>query len=161
MTQDRIFYLLPSSETGSEDPRTLPREILVTDPALAENEPGGRRKRGRPSKREKAKRAQAALAGLNGRLDSSPAGPPIAEDSLANYEREKGELVAALESSGRMGAVAEANEIVLERMREAEAALGNGGATGSAGVARVERVVRAGNVGVLGLLGGAGADAPI
>lgn len=162
MIQDQIFYLLPSSETGSENPRALPREVLVTDPAITGIEAGGQRKRGRPSRREKAKRAQEALASLDSRLGSSPAETPIAEDSFSNYEREKAELMAALESGGNMGAVTQANTIVLERMREAQAALGDDGAlvdpTRSAGVARVERVVQAGNVGVFGLLGGTGVD---
>ncbi|XP_006454658.1 hypothetical protein AGABI2DRAFT_182630 [Agaricus bisporus var. bisporus H97] len=155
MIQDQIFYLLPSSESGAENPRALPREVLVADPAAMEIEP---RKRGRPSKREKAKRAQAALAELDRRLDSPSAETTIPEDSLWSYSRDKSELMAVLEGSGDMEGVRQANAIILERMREAQAASVEVGGE-YVGVGRVERAVGDGNVvGVFGLLEGAGRE---
>lgn len=168
MVKNQVFYVLPSSDLGTENPRYLPREILVGDLGSPEPDIDGPKKKGRPSRRDKAKKARNALTGLTSRLDSTPSPAasfpefPILADDLSEYQRDKAELIAALESSGEMEAVTKANIIILERMREAQAIQTPVERHRSVGVERVERAVRElGNVGrngVLGLLEGAGLD---
>lgn len=173
MVWDGIFYILPSSDLGPENPRHLPREILIDGSStLPELDSEAPRKKGRPSRRDKAKKARVALETLNSWLDSTSSSPssvsndiPIPQRDLAQYQMDKAELIAALRDSGDQDAVTKANMLILERLREAQAAETESDGQGGrrfGGVERVERAVqelgngREGGSGVLGLLEGWG-----
>ncbi|KAF5355883.1 hypothetical protein D9756_004106 [Leucocoprinus leucothites] len=172
LVKDRVFYILPSSDLGPENPRYLPREVLVSD-SSPEPDPEAPKKKGRPSWRDKAKKAQVALDGLSDWLDSTPDSPvavsaqsPIPYDDLVKYQSDRAELITALEDAGDKEALMRANMMILDRLREAQAIQNEEAGQGSVeqlsfvGVERVERAVREfdGNGrggGVLGLLEGA------
>lgn len=162
MVKDQIFYILPPSELGPENPRYLPREIVVDNSTNTGADTEGPKKKGRPSRVEKAKKARVALGGLTTWLDSSQSSDiDIAQDDLTRYEKDKVGLIAALEASGDHESVMKASLGILERLRDAQAMqdIDGGGVERPtfAGLERVERAV--GEVdrgGVLGLVEGAG-----
>ncbi|KXN83873.1 hypothetical protein AN958_00953 [Leucoagaricus sp. SymC.cos] len=174
MVNDQVFYILPSSDLGPENPRYLPREVLVGD-STPEPDPEAPKKKGRPTWREKARRAQTALNNLNDWLDTTSESPtatvtsesPIPQEDLVQYQSDKAELIAALGNASGKEAVEMTNAIILNRLREAQAIQNETDGQGSVehhkfgGVERVERAVLAldgvnGQGGVLGLLEGAG-----
>lgn len=79
----QIFYIVPDSTTFPLNPRELPREIFVEDTddmsaSLADGaqESAVPKKKGRPSKREKAKKAKDALVQLDKWLEKTNYTPP-------------------------------------------------------------------------------------
>ncbi|KAF8642031.1 hypothetical protein AX16_009752 [Volvariella volvacea WC 439] len=161
---DNVFALLPSSEFGALNPRTLPREVLVDEvsPFLAEEI--GQKKKGHPSRRERARKSRIALSGLDKWLKSSahisstsPSGN--ASDatrsadlsaSLNTYHTYKTSVLDYLEFSHVNGtgagtlALERANHQVLARLRAAQDATQRepSGRT-QYGIDRVEQVVKA------------------
>jgi hypothetical protein len=126
MVKDRVFYILPASNLGPENPRYLPREVLVGD-SNSELDPDTPKKKGRPSWRDKARKAQMALEGLDSWLNSMQGGSaaeltmsPIPYDDLVQYHENKSELIAVLEDSGNTEAVTQANIEILGRLQEAQ-----------------------------------------
>lgn len=210
LTNAKVFYILPVSEIGPYNPRVLPREVYIEDvdesaerdsltaplesgvdpqvPGM--NSTGGDavttkvpKKKGRPSKRDIAKRAKEAVAGLDRwleRTDSvgqvASAGPSRARGqallshaptaSRANYGVQKARVLGALlerEEGNGVEALERANLAVLGRLKKidamaAEKGLEVGGEGGElTGLGRVERA--AGELamgGILGLSQGAG-----
>ena len=171
------FYILPHSRAHPLNPRELPREVVVEDLAV--------KKRGRPSKREKKKKAKDSLVALNKWLVRTKqlcevAGPESGEMSThvllsqrptttrANYRWYKSGLLheLSLEDDVGQAALRRANDAVAKRMRrmdEAAAARGLevGGEGGDrTGLGRVERAVdelgERGRGGLLCLMDGAG-----
>lgn len=69
LLESGAFYILPSSELYATNPQQLPREVFIRD----DEEVGSNttKKIGRPSKRDKQKRARDALAALDRWLDKS------------------------------------------------------------------------------------------
>jgi hypothetical protein len=169
MVKDQVFYILPPSDLGPGNPRYLPREVLAGD-SNPERDPEAPKKKGRPSWRDKARKAQMALDGLNDWLDSASESPatvttefPIPLDDLVQYQTDKADLVAALGSAGEKEALAKTNMMILNRLREAQAIQNENDAQASveqpkfAGVERVERAaLELERGGVLGLLEGGG-----
>jgi hypothetical protein len=179
----QVFYILPSSQYYALNPRALPREVFVQDcddvalPTSSGHfttaETGIPKKRkGRPSKREKAKKAKDALATLKNWHDkteeSSDAGQPLTSASRETYRKEKSELLDGLDDGEGRQLLERVNHAVLGRMRKvdqlaAEKGLEVGGEGGErTGLARVEKAVQGmvggKNVGLLGLLDGGGLD---
>lgn len=197
----RVFYLLPVSSLEPYNPRTLPREVYVEDEEegrtpLSETELDhlvsgasitrvgkAPKKKGRPSKREIAKKTKDAVAGLGRWLDrtepagqvagSGGAGPSQAWGhgptvSRTNYRAQKEQVVRALlegENGEGTQALERANFAVLGRLKRidamaAEKGMEVGGEGGeSTGLGRVERAVgelAEGRAGILGLTEGAG-----
>jgi len=176
-TDDGVFLILPSNELGSNQPRTLPREIYVED-STREISEADLKKKGRPSKRDKALKNQAALTSLDKWLEGSSvpdgqrtsthfllANPPA--ESLREYQTEKANLLSALnpvEGSPGHAALLATNRQVLDRLRQVQElsqtdeVVGDG----AAGMTRVERAVEElsnstiNRGGLLGLLEGAG-----
>lgn len=211
LTNAKVFYILPVSEIGPYNSRVLPREVYVEDvdesaeresltaPLASEIDPqvpgtnstGGDavttrapKKKGRPSKRDIAKRAKEAVAGLDRwleRTDSvgqvASAGPSRARGqallshapttSRANYGVQKARVLGALlerEGNG-VEALERANLAVLGRLKKidamaAEKGMEVGGEGGElTGLGRVERAageLAMGMGGILGLSQGAG-----
>jgi hypothetical protein len=212
LTNAKVFYILPVSKIGPYNPRVLPREVYVEDvDEMAERDPltaplesevdpqmpglnsTGEdavttkvpKKKGRPSKRDIAKRAKEAVAGLDRWLERTDsvgqvargggAGPSRARGqallshaptaSRANYGVQKARVLGALlerEGNG-VEALERANLEVLGRLKKidamaAERGMEVGGEGGElTGLGRVERA--AGELakgGILGLSQGAG-----
>lgn len=212
LTNAKAFYILPVSKLGPHNPRMLPREVYMEDvdeitegTAPLESEldqpvPGlsstgedavttakvPKKKKGRPSKREIAKRAKEAIAGLDRWLERTDsvgqavgtdgAGPSRARGqallshaptvSRANYGAQKTRVLGALmerEDGSGVETLERANLAVLGRLKKidamaAERGMEVGGEGGElTGLGRVERA--AGELdkgGLLGLTGGAG-----
>ncbi len=200
----RVFYILPVSRLEPYNPRTLPREVFVEDEEetvertestpLSETEPvsgasttrAGKvppKKKGRPSKRDMAKRTKDAVAGLGrwlertepvGRAAGGGAGPSRARGqalrpqehaptvSRANYQAQKERVLSALlegESGEGVQVLERANLAVLGRLKRidamaAEKGMEVGGEGGeSTGLGRVERAVAELAQGKPGILG--------
>ena len=136
-----------------------------------------KKKRGRPSKRDMAKKTKDAVAGLGrwlertdpaGRAGPSRAWGQAPDGSRANYRAQKERVVSALlegESGDGVQALERANMAVLGRLKRidamaAEKGMEVGGEGGdSTGLGRVERAVgelAEGRPGILGLTEGAG-----
>lgn len=190
----KAFYVLPVSQLGSYNPRVLPREVYIEDeneagqrdarlPLESELDPGFSstqedtmtsirvpKKKGRPSKRDMAKRAKDAIAGLDRWLDRTDSvsrvvggggtGPSRARGhallshaptvSRANYRTQKTRVLDALlegESDEGLEALERANMTVLARLKKidtmaAEKGMEVGGEGGElTGLGRVERAV--------------------
>jgi hypothetical protein len=213
LTNAKVFYILPVSKIGPYNPRVLPREVYVEDvdemserdplTAPLESEVGPQlpglnstgedavttkvsKKKGRPSKRDIAKRAKEAVAGLDRWLERTDsvgqvasgdgAGPSRARGqallshapitSRANYGVQKARVLGALlerEEGNGVEALERANMEVLGRLKKidamaAERGMEVGGEGGElTGLGRVERAARElGKGGILGLSQGAG-----
>jgi len=170
------FYISPSSDLGLWE---LPREIFVPDgeEETAEAEVSvTARKRGRPSRRDKQKRANQATATLDSWLrERQPCDAPdtpelhsgdhdqvpvLISSSRHAYLVQKMVMLEVLERDEPGGEVLRtANEAVLRRLREidemaASQGLEVGGEGGEkTGLARIERVVGEMEVGSCGILG--------
>jgi len=170
-----MFYVLPVSGLGSYNPRVLPREVYIEDvdetnqrdtqalPLESELDPSVLglgstqevttttptrvpKKKGRPSKRDRAKRAKEAFAGLDRWLDRTDSvsrvasrtgtgtGPSRARGdallshaptvSRANYRAQKARVLGALlvrEGSEGVEALERANMAVLARLKKIDA----------------------------------------
>ncbi|CDO75474.1 hypothetical protein BN946_scf184935.g10 [Trametes cinnabarina] len=158
MLDDQLFHILPHSRTNAQNPSILPREVFVTDghepssalqastsDATGQLSAGAPKKKGRPSKRDKVRKAKEALASLERYIDRSyvalPEQPallqmepdhPTADSwpfhtahtlfaqaptgSLENYFARKTELLAAIHSAAPGGSQEEA---ALRRANEA------------------------------------------
>lgn len=179
LVSSEAFYILPSSDL---ELCKLPREIFVSD--REEEEAVGEvsataRKRGRPSRRDKQKRANQAAAALETWLRQEGACPASDTPELHNDDHDQVSVIVSssrdaylaqkrvmLDGLARDGSGREvlrtANEAVLRRLREidemaASQGLEVGGEGGEkTGLARVEKVVgemAEGGGGILGMVG--------
>ncbi|EKM61133.1 uncharacterized protein PHACADRAFT_83686 [Phanerochaete carnosa HHB-10118-sp] len=162
----QAFHILPSSSLRAQNPSDIPRERFVEDGTEA---PTGSavKKKGRPSRRDKARKAKDAAAALDRWLDKNTVGgsststpsktthtlishPPAA--SRAIYTMEKTQLLNVIDTPGdnlpTREALIRANDAVLTRLRKidemaAERGLEVGGEGGEkTGLARVDRAVK-------------------
>ena len=174
LADSNAFYILPSSDL---ELCRLPREVFVPDreeEEAAAKTSATTRKRGRPSRRDKQKRANHATVALDTWLRHRQACPASDTPGLHSDDRDpvtssrdaylvqKRVMLDALgrdESGGEV--VRTANEAVLRRLREidemaASQGLEVGGEGGEkTGLARVESVVGemgAGSCGILGMV---------
>ncbi|KAF7970534.1 hypothetical protein HWV62_23791 [Athelia sp. TMB] len=182
LIKSQVFYILPSSDLHALNPRLLPREIFVQDgfeisveptPDQAGVEPDApvKKKKGRPTKRDKKKKAILALQQVDKWLEKNsvtiqpPEGsadlpvtahvlmsnPPAA--TLDKYRVQKTLLLEAITADSgadcvpAQQALERANNSVLARLRKldemaAEKGLEVGGEGGDrTGLERVERAV--------------------
>lgn len=163
ITKAKLFYLVPTTDMGAQNPRTLPREIIQEELIAV-------KKKGRPTKRDKAAKAKAALETLDkwldttaGRNDSSTHRllelAPTA--TLYQYQINKEHLLKAVDGNVLdQGPLVAANLEVRNRLKQAEAIVATGV---SHNLERVEKAVSElddltlkRNGGLLGLLEGAG-----
>lgn len=165
LMKDQIFHLLPSSNLGPLNPRNLPREISINDAFALPIDPNAPKKKGRPTKRDKARKTRSALDSLGKWLDKTTDFPAydaptsITEydyttmaypSSLRQYQIEKSRLLESIksdshpESSRAQLVVEQANRFVLDRLKLAnqlESVPGLLSSTENANVARVECAV--------------------
>jgi hypothetical protein len=178
---DRIFFVIPRSDLGSLVPRDLPREIFVDEATVLPTDLNAPKKRGRPTRRDKAKKARVALDSLDKWLDKAPPILPITSghgsrtsttNTLEQYQVQKSLMLNAVytspDTSDERSAVERANRFVLDRLKAAEELVSaDVFATSTegnlnAGLTRVERAVGAFDAhadrrgGILSLLEGAG-----
>ncbi|KAH9898287.1 hypothetical protein C8Q73DRAFT_834313 [Cubamyces lactineus] len=153
MLDAQVFHVLPESNLNTQNPSVLPREVFAMDHQVASTtdvtgEPGSStpKKKGRPSKRDKIRKAKEALASLERYVDKNyvgiPEGPSsfdVREDAeatyvghtlfgqapvgpLENYFVHKNELLAAVYSDAPDGpqtdALRRSNEAVLARLKQ-------------------------------------------
>ncbi|KAI0271414.1 hypothetical protein BC834DRAFT_859357 [Gloeopeniophorella convolvens] len=185
LLEAKAFYILPGSGFGPYNPRVLPREVYVEEedeaargteselgPAPSEGAaPKVPRKKGRPSKRDIAKRSKDAVAGLDRWLERTESigravgggepGPSRARGghallshapaaSRTHYRMQKARLLDTLlraEDGEGVQALERANMAVLGRLKRidamaAEKGMEVGGEGGElTGLGRVERAV--------------------
>ncbi|KAF8898909.1 hypothetical protein BD779DRAFT_1486175 [Infundibulicybe gibba] len=150
LLKDAVFFILPRSSLGAHDPRALPRELFMEqDMAGPET---SLKKKGRPTKRDKANKARTALEGLDTWTEnaSSRSFVGLAETTKMNYQAQKSDLLATLGSSpAGYSAVSRASEHILDRLKVAEENTGVASTGDLVGLERASRAVR--------LLEGAGA----
>ncbi|RDB29663.1 hypothetical protein Hypma_015696 [Hypsizygus marmoreus] len=183
--KDDVFFIVPSSELGPLNPRDLPREIFLDEVTILPVDLTAPKKKGRPTKRDKAKKAKTALEELEKWLDQTAGTTPqdssspwtfpaedthetVTQATLEHYQAQKSHLLDSIDSHQQRMDIEKANEFVLERLKATEELVSvNGtlstGANDVAGVARVERAaIEFTNAegshggGVLSLLEGAG-----
>ncbi|KAA1471583.1 hypothetical protein DENSPDRAFT_776368 [Dentipellis sp. KUC8613] len=150
------LHILPRSGLRPLSPSALPREVFVPDDPAAEHGKGkgkakakAPKKKGRPSKREVAKKTRDAVVGLERWLERTAAGSPgmpthallanAPAGALANYTSHKAQLLDALLADergaagttsswsaqtghgGGRAALERANMAVLNRLRQIDA----------------------------------------
>jgi hypothetical protein len=202
LLDDHAFYILPAAKYKAQNPCVLPREIFVRDSepsgshasathgtlgtrsGLVPNADGPKKK-GRPTKRDKVKKAKGALVSLERWLDKAGHVPQVGESSsapavtthalLSNppsasrdaYRGHKAALLGALDCEDGRSTLRHANEAVLTRMRRidelaAKKGMEVGGEGGDrTGLARAEKAagtISQGKGGLLALLEGAGLE---
>ncbi|KAF8349746.1 hypothetical protein F5887DRAFT_877726 [Amanita rubescens] len=130
LLKDDVFYILPPAALCPDNPRELPREQVIDD--ASDPLETGKRKRGRPSKQDKARRNNAIVARLERWSDLAPS-----QETQERYKEKKLTLLESLlpTEQGRM-AVQHASTAVLERLKEVA-----GDSEESAGLERAKRVV--------------------
>ena len=171
LIKDHVFYILPRAELWADNPRELPREQVVNDGTFLSET--GKRKRGRPSKHEKAMKNKAMLNklekwmedttyhGLSSSANSAEqsgsmylllANPP--RTTLEHYEEQKSQLLGALLSTEEgLNAVRGASATVLEQLKGAKELVADEEQSGDfTGLERAERACEEG-CGLLGLMG--------
>jgi len=132
LLKDDVFYILPHAALFPDNPRKLPREQVIDDASDLLSLETGKRKRGRPSKQDKARRNNAILAKLERWSDLAPS-----QETEEGYREKKLMLLESLlpTEEGRR-AVKRASTAVLERLKEVA-----GDSEGSAAQERAKSVV--------------------
>ncbi|KAL0578611.1 hypothetical protein V5O48_003402 [Marasmius crinis-equi] len=149
LSKSETFFIIPSSETGPQNPRSLPREVYLDQNTISvvgnttTNNSGN--KRGRPTKRDKVKKAKAALEGIDKWIQKTSqsqngqhyllAQPP--QGSLAQYQDSKERLLSvmgAIPVPDKEEAIVHASQEVLERIKQAQELI----ATEEAGVRTID-----------------------
>lgn len=189
LVKSEAFYIIPSSDLCAFNPRQLPREIYVDSLSSDTNLATTNKKVGRPTKRDKAKKAKAALDGVDkwmhkttvpapGVEEGDPAGasatthylltqPPT--QTLTEYQAQKKIALDAIgfPSDGH-SVVEQVSYEVLARLRQLQETEGSkldtDATTSFSGKERAERAVKEmkekGGLGLFGLLEGNGIDDP-
>jgi hypothetical protein len=158
LRRDNVFLLLPKSDLSAMHPRELPREIYADD-GIVFTDAEGKKRKGRPPKREKGKKARLALEGLDDYL-SRPTIPATADPPAAyltdEYRTLKATVIQAIEADEDLPneSIHSVNREVLERMRELQGLveISETLTREDAGADRLEQVVE----GMVGTSGGRG-----
>ena len=143
LLKDDVFYILPPAALCPDNPRELPREQVIDDASDLLSLDTGKRKRGRPSKQDKARRNNAIVARLERWSDLAPS-----QETQELYREKKLMLLGSLlpTEQGRR-AVQRASAGVLERLKEVV-----GDSEESVGLERAKSVVEKEEEGLLRLL---------
>ncbi|KAG5338605.1 hypothetical protein C0989_006858 [Termitomyces sp. Mn162] len=183
LLQGKVFFLAPESGSRSLNPRSLPRENFI-EGAVLPLDINAPKKKGRPTKRDKIKKAKLDLDSLDKWLYDTP--PPLStavasslsssfeassgnspvETTLTQYQNEKARILDAIDpqttpaasASHANSTIQKSNQFILERLKTAEGFFSAESTLGdqSTGVSRVERAVNElGVTNSVGRLGGA------
>ncbi|TFK77252.1 hypothetical protein BDN72DRAFT_754013 [Pluteus cervinus] len=167
-----IFLLIPSSECGPFKPRSLPYEVVLDD-TITTQPPDLLKKKGRPSKRERSRRAKNAVENLEKWLQENPhqGSDSLTDPSKATaelYHLHKASLLDKVDESKNEGAMQsdeslallDASKHVVQRLKAAEMFLSsdNSGSqtttSSRVGIERMEQTLKKENRGgLLSLLG--------
>lgn len=144
--KDGVFFILPKDELGPLNPRDLPRELFAHE---VNPEPGPQKKKGRPSRREKNKKARAALQGLDEWL-AKPSSS-IEHGPLSEYQAAKTTMMNTIAPEAAMDDV---NAFVLERLQVVQESvpIRERKTDANVGIPRIEKAVENGGWGILDLL---------
>lgn len=147
--KDQVFFVLPKNELGPLNPRDLPRELFAHEAP----ESSSQKRKGRPTGREKSKKARAALQGLDEWI-AKPS-TSIENDPLYGYQATKSSMMNTLAPEAAMDDV---NTFVLERLQTAQESvpITQRETDVNVGIPRIERAIECGGWGILGLLEGPG-----
>ncbi|KAF5385283.1 hypothetical protein D9615_001387 [Tricholomella constricta] len=173
LLKDKVFFVTPHSVLGALSPRDLPREIFVDEGTVLRLDPSAPKKKGRPTRRDKAKKAKLALDNLDRWLEGTPGplptlstvlmpppleGAPTLEhpltSTLRRYHAEKTQILNSIDTQSEstvlplhVGMTVErANQFVLGRLKAAEGLFSLDGVIVEGGaLAGVARVERAVN----------------
>ncbi|KAF8634470.1 hypothetical protein AX15_000911 [Amanita polypyramis BW_CC] len=133
LIKDQVFYVLPRAELCANSPRELPREQLANNGTYLPSETG-KRKRGRPSKHDKAMKNKAMLDKLEKWMGDVTYCERSTEQSeyphnllakssgtsLEHYKEQKSQLLGALLSTGGgSDTIQRASATVMERLKGA------------------------------------------
>ncbi|KAK7059126.1 hypothetical protein VNI00_001752 [Paramarasmius palmivorus] len=172
MVKAEVFHLLPSSDLGPLNPRSLPREIYLDEtmlshaPVVDQDGSGVKRGPGRPTRRDKVKKAK--LAGehlerwLNKTSERDADGNEIhyllsqaPQASLSEYQTTKDKFMHAMHETSEPEpkiALDHANREIMERVKEAQDLISTEEQRGSTGIDRlVEKIAKTGADGLLSL----------
>ena len=151
--KDQVFFVLPKNELGPLNPRDLPRELFAHEAPILNLESGSQKRKGRPTGREKSKKARAALQGLDEWI-AKPS-TSIENDPLYEYQVAKSSMMNTLAPEAAMDDV---NTFVLERLQTAQESVPTTQRETdvNVGIPRIERAIECGGWGILGLLEGRG-----
>jgi hypothetical protein len=147
LLKDNVFFITPRSDLGPLNPRDIPREIFVDEKTILPLDPNAPKKKGRPNKRDKAKKARLALDNLDRWLEETPGplptlsasslSPPLEglpgldhppASTLRRYQTEKTHILDSIDAQSESTALSlhagmtvdKANQFVLERLKAAE-----------------------------------------
>jgi hypothetical protein len=154
---DGVFFLVPSTHLRALNPRDLPREIFVDEETIVPVDSAAPKKKGRPTRLDKAKKAKAVLHNLENWLENTSCSqmPPTAiipdlastseenrtaktevETTLGYYQNSKSHLLNGIDFRAQSGGASErytafqrANQFVLDRLKETEELLASDGVT--------------------------------
>jgi hypothetical protein len=84
LQKDEVFVILPKSNLGPMNPRDLPREIYAEDGIVFSDFLQG--KKGRPSRKEKGKKARFALDDLDELVSKIERSSEDVDNTLAEYQ---------------------------------------------------------------------------
>ena len=171
MVSSKTFFMLPSSDSGPQNPRSLPREVYLDQNTISVvgSTANGESRKGRPTKRDKVKKAKVALEGIDKWIHktSQPqrgehyllAQPP--QGSLTQYQDSKELLLSAMELidvPDRREVITSSSHEVLERVKQAQELINSEesrskmtDSTQSTGVERLQAEIRD-EKGLLGLV---------
>ncbi|KAG6878618.1 hypothetical protein C0993_001141 [Termitomyces sp. T159_Od127] len=183
LLKGEIFFITPESGSRSLNPRNLPREIFIEEGAILPLDINAPKKKGRPTKRDKLKKAKLGMDALDKWLHDTSPPPPInaasssssldassgiitpIETTLRQYQHEKARILSAVDtqplpaSSSHVNlTLQKSNQFILERLKAAETFFSAESTSGdqSTGVLRVERAVNElGVANAVGRVGGA------
>lgn len=172
LVTDGVFFLVPSTHLHALNPRDLPREVFVDEETVMLVDPAAPKKKGRPTRLDKAKKVKASLHNLERRLEDpscqiSTAAIPLGlacpseandtvktqvEATLVQYLNSKSQLLSRIDLRAQSGGPSErytffqqANQFVLDRLKATEELLASDGVSlndPNAVLARVERAVK-------------------
>ncbi|PPQ67118.1 hypothetical protein CVT25_005719 [Psilocybe cyanescens] len=119
LQRDLVFHIFPKSDLGAANPRELPREIFTED-GMAFLEQGSQKRKGRPARREKGKKARAALDNLEKWTAEDEQGSSEIDKALSEYTNSKATMLGADGTRLPKGSVEKVGEIVVARLKETQ-----------------------------------------
>ncbi|KAG6896414.1 hypothetical protein C0992_008416 [Termitomyces sp. T32_za158] len=175
--KDETFFITPESGSRSLNPRNLPREIFIEEGAILPLDINAPKKKGRPTKRDKVKKAKMSMDSLDKWLHDTSSPPSInaasslssreastgifnpLEMTLTQYQNEKARILGVIDTqplSTTSLSLQKSNQFILERLKAAEDFFAAESTSGNetTGLPRVERAVN--ELGVLNAVGRVG-----
>ena len=144
--KDQVFFILPKNELMPLSPRDLPREFFADEVPAVHAESSLEKKKGRPGRRDKSRKARAALKELEEWIGKHQQDPSL--DPLYEYRTAKSAMMDVLTPE------TDVDGLVLERLKMAQELIpmNEREADVNVGIPRVEKAIECGEWGILSLL---------